>query len=438
MADIKAFRAIRYSIKQGRDLSDLVAPPYDVLDEKSRPALLRKNVRNIVEVDLPHLPAKQVGPDAVYVKAAATLQQWLDDGVLSRDVLPGIYAYTQVFSYHGKEYRRRGFIALVKLEPFSTPVHPTSVVPHEKTYASAIEDRLKLTRATGAQLSPIFGLFPDVQGEVNETLYGQLGAPPITATLDGVRSELWPVTDAKVIDAVTSAMQSKKVYIADGHHRYTMALAYQKEVAEKSGGVLPADHPANWCMFVLLSMHDPGCVILPTHRIVGNISAFNIDTLKSKLSATFDMSEAVHTHADMPAFEVWLAQQPQTVFGLYVAASKKLYVLRLKQADVLKAFEPTQSDAWRGLDVAILRRYLLDEIIAPAFAGGQELKLAYTADAAEVPGMTDGDLYKIAIILRPTPLKALEDLGTHGEVMPQKSTYFYPKLATGLTINPVK
>ncbi|GIW77421.1 MAG: phosphatase [Phycisphaerae bacterium] len=436
MADIKPFQAIRYSSRFGTDLSDLIAPPYDVLDGSGKSALLSRSPRNIVEIDLPHLPAKQVGPDECYVRSADTLNRWLADGTLIRDSEPAIYAYTQVFTIHGRTYHRRGFFAVVKLEPFSTPTEPTQIVPHEKTYPDAIIDRLKLTTATGVQLSPIFGLFPDETGIVNQHLYSGLGPPPITGTLDGVVNQLWPVTDKQVIDHVTEAMKSRKIYIADGHHRYTMALAYQKQVAEAYGGRLPEDHPANYCLFVLLSMHDPGCVILPTHRIVGNLKSFDLSTFRQKLSGVFTVQESGYSVDQIRDFEQAISKESHTVFGLYDAKTRRLYTLRLIQPDILASHEPGQSPAWRRLDVAILRRYLLDEIIQPTFADG-DVKLAYTAYADEIPTLTDGEKYPLALILRPTPLKALEDLGVHGEVMPQKSTFFYPKLATGLVINPV-
>ncbi len=436
MADIKPFAAIRYSPRFGPDLSSVVAPPYDVLDEAGKKKLLAKSPQNIIEIDLPYLPAKQVGPDSFYQHSAATLASWLGDGTLVRDTEPALYAYTQVFSHRGQEYRRRGFFAVVRLESFSTPAAPTNVVPHEKTYPEAIQDRLKLIRATQVQLSPIFGLFPDPHNAVNDVLYRDLSPAPISATLDGVESQLWPVTDSETQQLVIEAMKSKKVYIADGHHRYTMALAYQKEQAALHGGKLPDNHPANYCLFVLLSMHDAGCVILPTHRIVGNLKSFDLATLKNKLADAFDVQESKMGVDQIAEFESTLAEQPGNVFGLYEGKSKKLYTLSLKRPDLLKRYEPNQSDAWRSLDVAILRRYLLDEIIAPTFADG-EIKLAYTADATEVPKLTDGEKFPIALILRPTPLKALEDLGAHGEVMPQKSTFFYPKLLTGMVINPV-
>ncbi len=438
MAVIKPFRAIRYSTSRYSDLSPVIAPPYDVLDEAGKSALLAKSNKNIVGIDLPYLPPKTVGPDAVYEKAATTLSQWLAEGVLHKDDEAGIYAYTQVFSIRGRTYNRRGFIALVKLEEFNTPAAASDVVPHEKTYKGPIEDRMKLMRATGVQLSPIFGLFPDEKGEVNDLLYKGLGAPQAQGTLDGVVSQIWQIADQSIQQRVVDAMKSRKVYIADGHHRYTTALGYKKELEAKLGGPLPENHPANYCLFVLVSMHDDGCVILPTHRIVGGLKGFDLATLKQKLAGKFAIDEMPATEDAITSFADGLTKSAPNTFGLFDGKTRKLYTLRLLDKDILKIYEPGQSDAWRSLDVAILRRYLLDEIIGPAFKAGGEIALAYTADPAQVPSMTDGEKYPLAILLRPTPLKALEDLGVQGEVMPQKSTYFYPKLATGMAINPIK
>lgn len=435
MAEIKPFRAIRY---EAADLSAVLAPPYDVLDKAGKDKLLAKSDRNIVAIDLPYLPPKTVGPDAVYDNAAATLRKWIAEGTLKADGLPMLYAYSQTFSVRGRTFNRRGMIALVKLEEFSTPANPTHVVPHEKTYPGPIEDRLKLMRATGVQLSPIFGLFPDEDGSVTSLLHDGLGVQTAQGTLDNVVNQLWAVSDSAKQAKVVAAMKARKVYIADGHHRYTTALAYKKELEKQNGGPLPADHPANYCLFALVSMHEAGCVILPTHRIVGGLKAFDMATLKIKLAGTFAIDEVDGDETAMASFEDGLAADPQTAFGLFDGSTRKLYLLRLTDPDVLKKYEPGQSPAWRSLDVAILRRYLLDEILGPTFAAGSELTLAYTADPTQVPVMTDGTNFQIAVLLRPTPLEALRQLGEVGEVMPQKSTYFFPKLATGVAINPIR
>ncbi|QOV91100.1 DUF1015 domain-containing protein [Humisphaera borealis] len=435
MAHIRPFHAIRYARRPDLDLSKLIAPPYDVLDEKSKAAYVARHPNNIVSVDLPWLPPKSVGPDSAYQNANITLQSWLKTGILTQDKRPATYPYMQTFEHSGRTYHRRGFISLVRLSPFGQG----QVVPHEKTYEAPIEDRLKLMRATKAQLSPIFGLYSDPRHEVNNALYANVGKPEHAGDLDGVKHQLWSVTDAEVENRVSDLMGNKPIYIADGHHRYTTALAYQKEVAAQyqaeHGSPLPPSHPANWCLFVLVGMQDDGMLILPTHRILGNVPKFDIATFTRVVSPNFEVTETPLPPDQVDEFvRNILPMQPAHTFGLYDGRAKKLYQLACKNPDVLKNLEPGQSEPWRRLDVAILQRYFLDEVVTPLF--GEPTK-SYTAYADQVVPMTDGAKNQVAILLKSTPLAALEQLGRHGEVMPQKSTFFYPKLATGMAINPL-
>jgi uncharacterized protein (DUF1015 family) len=332
-------------------------------------------------------------------------------------------------------YHRRGFFCAVKITPFGDG----HVVPHEKTYREAIEDRLKLMRATQAQMSPIFGLYSDSRHEITNLLYKNLGRPEYTATLNEVKNDLWSIHDTDIERQMIDFLGRKPVFIADGHHRYTTALAYKEELQNKHGGALPPNHPANYCMFVLVGMQDDGLLILPTHRLIGNVEAFNIEAFKAAVAGVFDVVESTVIPEQVSDYvDVFLPKQPAHTFGLYDGRSKKLYQLTCKNQDVLRDLEPTLSDASRRLDVAILQRYLLDEIIAPNFAGGKEITKQYTAESTEIIYKTDGVKSQIALLLKSTPLGALEQLGQYKEVMPQKSTYFFPKLATGLVINSVK
>lgn len=440
MAHLRPLPAIRYARRAGTnstfDVSNLIAPPFDVQDEASKAALQAKEPHNIVNVDLPHLPPKAAGPVEKYRTANAVFESWLNSGVLIQDPRPGFYPYTQTFEHHGRLVHRRGFFALVRLSPFGKG----EVVPHEKTYKGAIEDRLLLMRETRCQLSPIFGLYNDQRGDVARTLYHDLGRPEISGTLDGVKHDLWSVHEADVENYVIDAMGTKPVYIADGHHRYTTALTYQREMEEHNNGrPLPPNHPANWCLFCLVAMQDDGLLIQPTHRLIGNLGWFDPAALQSVLGSHADV---VDTNLAPEMVANWADEQlpklPPHTFGLYDGKHKRLYEVRVKNPDVLRDLEPTQSEPWRHLDVAILQRYLLDDIIQPNFADGQELTKGYTADASKVVPQTDGATYQIALLLQATPLYALENLGKYNEVMPQKSTYFYPKLATGLVINSLR
>jgi uncharacterized protein (DUF1015 family) len=434
VAQIRPFAGVHYANQPGGDISAVIAPPYDVLDIAGRGTLQAKHPQNVVNIDLPHLPAKAAGPDEVYARANVTLNAWLRSGVLRKDVRPALYPYAQSYEHAGRRFHRRGFIALVRLSPFSAG----EVVPHEKTYKGPIEDRLKLMRMTGMQLSPIFGLFSDPRNEITNLLFQQLSKPKLSGILDDVRNDLWSIIDGEVENAVIDRMESRPVYIADGHHRYTTALQYQEEARQQAGGTLPAKHPANFCMFVLVGMQDDGLQILPTHRLIGGLENFTIDALRTAVEQHFDIVERVVQSGQMTAAMETLAGERAHTFGLYDGVARKLYTLRLKSVDPLNVLEPGQSPAWRNLDVAILQRYLLDEILAPKFAGGRELIKGYTADLNAIVPQTDGKQYQIALILRPTPLHALEELGKHGEVMPQKSTYFFPKLATGMMMYPLR
>jgi uncharacterized protein (DUF1015 family) len=434
MAHIRPFTAIRYSkAKHGSDLSKLIAPPYDVLDQAQKDAMQAKDAHNIVAIDLPHMPPKSLGPDAAYAKANTILQSWLSAGILERDKRSAIYPYAQTYTHGGKTYHRRGFFAAVQLSPFGQG----QVVPHEKTYEGAIADRLKLTQATSVQISPVFGLFSDPANEANNLLYKSLGQPDFSATMDGVQNDLWAVRDAEVINAVMDLMKAKPVYIADGHHRYTTALQYQADAIRMTGGKLPADHPANFCLFAMVPMQDAGLLILPTHRLIGGLSHFDVDTFKDALAGDFDIEATDMNESHLDQFTRGLDAKEAHTFGLFDGKSRKLYLLKLKNLDLLAKYEPTKSESWRRLDVAILQRFLFDEILQPRFGGGAELTRGYTADPSTIAGSVDGNKYQIALLLKPTPLSALEELGKSNEVMPQKSTYFFPKLATGMILNPL-
>jgi uncharacterized protein (DUF1015 family) len=437
VAHLRPFNAIRFSRRDGADVSNVIAPPFDVQDERSKAALQAKDPHNIVNVDLPHLPPKAAGPLQKYEVANTTLDAWLNRGVLIQDPRAGFYPYMQTYELHGRQYHRRAFFALVRLSPFGQG----QVVPHEKTYQGAIEDRLALMRATRCQMSPIFGLYNDPRRDVSGLLYQNLGRPELSGSLDGVKHDLWSVHDPDIENEVIQRMGGKPVYIADGHHRYTTALTYQNEMEQANGGgPLPPNHPANFCLFALIAMQDDGLLIQPTHRLIGNLGWFDAEAFEAALGANGDL-EYVNLAPEMVAHwaQEELPRRPAHTFGIYDGRSRKLYELRLNNADVLKELEPNQSEGWRRLDVAILQRYLLDEVIGQSFAEeGKELTKGYTADPKTIVGQVDGQTYQIAILLQSTPLHALEELGKHNEVMPQKSTYFYPKLATGMVINSLR
>ncbi len=412
MPEITPFAAIRFDhAPTDGDLSDKIAPPYDVLSLEAKNALLARSERNIVAIDLPHVPPKSAGPEEVYERAANLLGEWLDDGTLVREETPAIYLYHQRFKHNGQSYTRRKFIALVRLQPFSEG----SILPHEQTFGGPKEDRLALMRATRCQLSPIFGLFADPPDDIGEAFEVTADdRPDVQAEQDGVTNHLWIATDREVIDAVVSTMIDKKVYIADGHHRYGTALLYRDWLTEQRGGDLPEDHPANFVMFVLAGMNDPGCLILPYHRALANVS---LDSLLSAWSE--GTAPAAREEADVVLFDGNSGSETPLAFT---------------SRDTLKTLAPDECDAWHKLDYAYLHRHLIDELLKGKLGTEPDVRYVKSADDARETARRESG---VALLMNATPMTHLRAVSEAGGLMPQKSTYFFPKLATGLTMNPL-
>ncbi len=410
VSEVAPFPAIRYDTQRfGGDLSSVLAPPYDVLDEADKKALLARSDRNITAIDLPHLPPKSAGPAEVYDRAAAALQDWLRDGTLTRDPVPALYLYHQRFEHDGRPFTRRMFIARLRLQPFSEG----SILPHERTFGGPKEDRLALMKATQCQLSPIFGLYSDPTNKVAALLAATASRPvDAVGTVDDVESKLWVVSDPNVIQSVVAAMADRKVYIADGHHRYGTALMYRDRLREQHGGALPDGHPANYVMFVLAGMDDPGCLILPYYRVLEHIDA---DALAAAWSAGTDKASA--GGADVV---LWDGRSGKETPLKFIARAK------------LATLEPGESPAWRQLDYAYLHRYLIDELLPRKLGTAPVIHYVKSLDEAKQAARESAG---VALLVNATPMVHLRAVAESGGLMPQKSTYFFPKLATGLTIH---
>jgi uncharacterized protein (DUF1015 family) len=308
------------------------------------------------------------------------------------------------------------FITRIRLQPFSEG----SILPHEQTFGGPKEDRLALMKTTKCQLSPIFGLYTDPEDRIGSAFAPTTAdAPNVTATLDGVVNRMWIVTDAGVIDSIISAMADKKIYIADGHHRYLTALNYRDWLARESGG-LSSDHPANFALLTLAGMDDPGNLILPTHRVLVEIPDVSLDRLMETWKPA--CTEAPPDQADLSLFD---GQSGQTKH------------VRFNNRSALAGLEPDKSDAWCQLDLAYLHRYLIDELFNPTLSQGNPPKIRYAKareDAQNIAREEKG----IALICKATTMAQLQAVGEAGDLMPPKSTYFFPKAATGLVINPLE
>ena len=272
MAEVQAFRGFRYDLARVGKLSDVIAPPYDVIDPALQQALYDRSPYNVIRLILNKETPADTGHDNRYTRAAQTpASDWTRDSILAQDSARSLYVYQQDFEVEGKRYTRKGFMARVRLEKFGEG----RIYPHEETLSGPKADRLKLFHATNMNLSQIFGLYPDEQGEVQAKLDAAIArALPIQATDHlGVVSKLWPISDQHVTSVVASILGPKPVFIADGHHRYETALRYLDE-KQQAGEVTSAEAPANFVLMMLVSMSDPGLVILPTHRLVSGVGEF--------------------------------------------------------------------------------------------------------------------------------------------------------------------
>ncbi|MFA9479872.1 DUF1015 domain-containing protein [Phycisphaerales bacterium AB-hyl4] len=438
MPEIHPIPAVTFADRGNEDVSDRIAPPYDVLDADSKAALLKRNEHNVVAVDLPHTPAKTLGPDPVYVAAGERFRDWLKAGVLKRRETPAIFVYQQTYTVAGQQFKRRGLIANIPTQPFGPGENGKGgVFPHEQTFSEAKQDRLKLMKATQAQLSPIFGLYSDPEQEVGALLTQTVESGEASyhgKTNDGVMHEVWVVDDGPTVGAFRAALLARDVFIADGHHRYNTALNLKNELIE--AGKDPGR--AGECLFVLISMQDPGMIVLPTHRVLGGMQGWSL--AKFQELAGEQLSFEPVAGDDVAALEKAVVDHPaKHAFGIYdPAAETPMVVAATRSDDPLAERFADRAEAWRTLDVAILQHLVVEQLCEANFTPGDaSVTWKFPHELSVLKQMVDGPDYQVGIVMRATPLDSVRQVSEAGELMPQKSTYFYPKLATGLVINPL-
>ncbi|MCS6866377.1 MAG: DUF1015 domain-containing protein [Gemmataceae bacterium] len=433
MADIRAFRGFRYDLGRVGALSDVVAPPYDVIDPALQERLYHQSPYNAIRLELTRAEPTDTDPSQKYARAALTLREWLADNILRQDTARSLYVYEQEYTIEGQTWIRRGFMARVRLEPFGTG----KVFPHEQTLSGPKEDRWKLLNATGFNISPIFGLYPDPQGDIFRLLEPHIRtAPPLVARDHlGVSHRLWLVTDSATISQVVGAMGPQPVYIADGHHRYETGLRYLHE-RRAAGEVLDDEAPANFCLMMLVGMSDPGLLILPTHRLVSGLTApLTAAQLEALLAPHFDIVERTGTNPHA-AWEYIQMDGQQSTLGFGTVADGQWLVAKLRDGRIMAELAPEHSPAWRSLGVSILHQLVLDRLIPPC-AGGP-VKCQYVHLMSEVTDAVSQRACQLACLVPPATMQHVAQIAGQGEKMPPKSTYFYPKLVTGLVFNSLK
>jgi len=434
MPEIQAFRGIRYDLGHVGSLGDVIAPPYDVIDPELQAALYKQHPCNVVRLILNRIePGDDDEANNRYTRARRFLKQWQSQGVLFTEADPAIYVYHQQFDEAGVTYTRRGFMTRLRVSPFGKG----SVFPHEETMSGPKLDRLMLTTVCKANLSPIFGLYPDPANEAQELLETAIaGVAPIEATDHlGVVHRMWPVSDVSVISAVSAAMSPKPVFIADGHHRYETACNYREQI--RDSGFLKDDHPANFVLMMCVGMDDPGMRILATHRLFGEVGPFSSDELIAKLSPCFTVQAAAQGAESAPlVWEQILLGDDQTTIGLYAAKDRQWVTAELTEPGRARMAEvaPDHGEDWRELGASILHRLIVATLLDPQ--GKAELKYVHPVEDV-VSAVASGE-FPLAALVMPAGIQHVRDISLRGERMPPKSTYFYPKLLSGLVLNPLE
>jgi uncharacterized protein (DUF1015 family) len=437
--DIRAFRALRYDPASIADLSLVMAPPYDVIDAAERERLLARHPANVVRLDLPTEEPRDE-PDDRYRRAARVLAGWRSDGTFRKDPHPSVYVYEQTYRVPGTNVTRtqRGFFARIRLEAYGPG---SGILPHERTMSGPREDRYKLLRATGVNTSPVVGLYDDSDGAGRPILddITRRAADLDVTDDDGTRHRLWAVPAdgdaAGAIAPLLAAASRGPITIADGHHRYETALRYRDE--RRMTRSCEEDPAFDYLLMLLLDAIGEPLTVLPTHRIIGGLGEGGVASLLAGLESLFSVRRDVTAAELRERFgAAGLARGGEGRFGLWTRAGGALLTARRM---AFEPFLPSGGDALCGLDVTLLGVALerLAGIDPEAVAAGA---VAYTKSADEAidrvdTGLDDADA---AFLLEPTPVASVSAVALDGDVMPQKSTYFYPKALTGLVINPLE
>jgi uncharacterized protein (DUF1015 family) len=433
MPQIEAFRGIRYDLGHVGSLSDVIAPPYDVIDKEFQDALYKKHPANVIRLELNREEPGDDDTNNRYVRAAKFLKDWRSQGVMFSEGAPAVYVYHQVFEYAGQKYVRRGFMARIKLEKFGEG----TIYPHEETHANAKADRLMLTRACKANISQIFGIYPDAKNAAQEVLENFVADKTALECTDhlGVLHRLWPVSDVQVISKVQGLVGGKPVFIADGHHRYETALNYREELSK--AGPLPSNHPAHSVLMMLIGMDDPGLIVLPTHRLFRGLPEMSSETFGKALGDCFT-TKVVGEGSDL-AENVWEeieTEGDQGQIGFYTAKDQRWVLARITPAGKKRMAELStdHSADWQGLGVAILQRLVLENLLKAT-----NLPKAHYVHLVQelVDGVETGE-FALSALVMPATVQHIQAISSHLERMPAKSTYFYPKLLSGLVINPLE
>ena len=421
MAIIKEFSALRFTDKAG-DISTLCCPPYDIISATEKELFLKQNTHNIIKLELPGEKSEN------YETAKRVFAEWQEAGIIKTDDRDALYIYEEKFSVRGKDYAFKGFVCHVQLAEFSENV----VLPHEETLSKAKTDRFNLLNATGCSFSQIYSLYSDASGETNAVLAELSSKTPDASFTDkaGVTHSLWIAEKSEKTKEICRQFESRKLYIADGHHRYETALNFRRYVKENNLDIPQSEY----VMMFLVNMENDGLVVFPTHRIVRDLADFSSAALLKKCEKYFAVKKI--EKSDVQRFMDTAYEKGDKAFSYFDGTHS--FALTLRDITVMDKLFPEKSEALRRLDVTVLHSLILEEMLGiDKEKMAKQINLTYTRSFDEAYASA-GNNADCCFILNPTKVSEIADAAAAGEKMPQKSTYFYPKLITGLVMNKIK
>jgi len=437
VAEIHPFRGVRYNQRIVSDLTAVICPPYDIITPQMQQELYHRSQYNFVRLE----SGRELPTDTTvnkYSRSAATLEQWLEQGILKVDEVPAIYLHGHYFTYQGKEYRRRGIICRVKLEEWERKV----ICPHEGTLVKPKGDRLDLLWALQANTSPILAMYEDTGQRISSLLVAQESSQPIislsSAGEEGHR--VWAITEPEVINQISGSLAYQPLYIADGHHRYESALTYRRERRAYSLP-LSGGEAFNFVMMTLVAFSDPGLVILPPHRLIRGLSKSVLSGLMAKLESFFEIEElplrmpGVWQRVDGLLADTKVAERNQVRLVVFGLAAECLIGLKLRDFTAASQMMPYfHSEQYKRLDVSILDHIILEKFLGLS-GEREEAILDYCYDRRDAVNRVLDQEYQLAFLLNPVKAEVIKAIADTGDRMPRKSTYFYPKEPAGLVFN---
>ncbi len=432
MANVKPFLGLRYDTSVVGTLKNVTTPPYDIISPEEQENY-SKNEHSIIHLELGKTFETDTELNNRYTRANDALTDWMEKGVLKYEDAPAYYLYEELFSLpDGTVKSLKGILSAVELVPFSEKV----ILPHEETLSKAKADRFQLMEKTHANFSPIYFLYMDEKKTVNQIIAEISKTAPTESfkTEDGITHNMWVIKDEAVCAKIEASFADKQLFIADGHHRYETALNFRNKLAEEVPG-FDKNHEGNYIMAFAVEMDDPGLVVLPTHRIVQNLESFSIDDTLTKLSENFTVEKHTSNDVTKDAENLLLKNTDIPSFVFYTG-KEEFYLLTLKNKDAMAEKLPEKSDAYRGLDVSVLHTLILDSIFGIDTVNmANQKNLVYTKFSDEAIAQVANGNAQCSFLLNATKVRQIKDVSLLNEKMPQKSTYFYPKLITGLVIH---